>query len=54
MMGPYPTDRKLGLKIAAEAETVEQGIARRAAGGKMPDTYIPSYKTVEKTEEKVE
>jgi reductive dehalogenase len=43
MKGPYPTDRKLGLKIAAEAETVEQGLARRAKGGKMPETYIASY-----------
>jgi len=43
--GPSPTDRKLGLKIAAEAETVEQALARRARGGKMPDTYVPSYLT---------
>ena len=44
-MGPYPTDRKLGLELAAEAETVEEALARRAAGGEMPAMYIPSYKT---------
>ena len=49
MMSPCPTDRKLGLKIAAEAETVEQALARRARGGKMPETYIPSYRNEEKT-----
>ena len=43
MLGPYPTDRKLGLKIAKEAETVAQAISRRNAGGKIPKTYIPSY-----------
>ncbi len=43
LFGPSPADRKLGLKIAAEAETVEQALARRARGGKMPDTYVPSY-----------
>ena len=42
--GPYPTDRKLGLKIAKEAETVEQAKARRRMGGKIPETYIPNYK----------
>lgn len=45
LFAPSPTDRKLGLKIAAEAETVEQALARRARGGKMPDTYVPSYLT---------
>ncbi len=50
MFGPHPTDRKLGLKIAAEAETVEQALARRATGGKMPDTYIPSYAAKEPAE----
>lgn len=48
LMGPCPTDRKLGLKLAAEAETVDQALARRAAGGEMPATYIPSWKTREK------
>ena len=43
LFAPSPTDRKLGLKIASEAETVEQALARRARGGKMPDTYVPSY-----------
>jgi ferredoxin len=43
MMGPYPTDRKLGLKIAAAAETAAEGRARRSTGGKIPETYIPSY-----------
>jgi reductive dehalogenase len=48
MMGPHPTDRKLGLKIAAEAETPAEGRVRRAAGGKIPETYIPSYVDQEK------
>jgi ferredoxin len=43
-MTPHPTDRKLGLKLAEQAETVDQALARRAAGGKMPASYIPSYK----------
>ena len=42
-MKPHPTDRKLGLKMAAEAETVEQALARRARGGKPPATYTASY-----------
>jgi reductive dehalogenase len=45
LFAPSPPDRKLGLKLAAEAETVEQALARRARGGKMPDTYVPSYLT---------
>lgn len=49
--GPAPTDRKLGLKIAAEAESVEQALARRAAGGAIPETYIPSYVTAENENE---
>ena len=48
LFAPAPTDRKLGLKLAAEAETVEQALARRARGGKMPDTYVPSYLAKEK------
>ena len=43
MVGPYPTDRKLGLETAKEAETVAQAKARRKAGGKIPETYIPNY-----------
>lgn len=42
-MAPFPTDRKRGLEHAAEAETVEQALARRARGGKKPASYIPSY-----------
>lgn len=45
LLAPYPTDRKLGLEIAAKAETVEQALKRRAEGGKMPEEYIPSYVT---------
>ncbi|MCZ6763684.1 MAG: Fe-S protein [Alphaproteobacteria bacterium] len=45
LMGPYPTDRKLGIEMAAQAETVDEALARRARGGKMPDTYIPSWAT---------
>jgi ferredoxin len=48
MLGPYPTDRKLGLKIAKEAETVAQAIDRRNAGGKIPKTYIPSFRVDKK------
>ncbi len=44
LMGPYPTDRKQGLVLAAQAKTVEEALARRAAGGAMPASYIPSYK----------
>ena len=47
LMAPYPTDRKLGLELAAQAETVEEALVRRAAGGAMPASYIPSYKTRE-------
>ncbi len=47
LMGPYPTDRKQGLVLAAQAKTVEEALARRAAGGAMPASYIPSYKTRE-------
>ncbi len=43
-LGPYPTDRKLGLKIAREAETVAQAKDRRKAGGEITKTYIPSYR----------
>ncbi|MBT5940272.1 MAG: 4Fe-4S dicluster domain-containing protein [Rhodospirillaceae bacterium] len=50
MMEPCPTDRKLGLKIAAEAETVEEGLKRRAEGGPIPETYIPSYAKKETAE----
>jgi reductive dehalogenase len=41
--GPYPTDRKLGLRIAQEAETVDEAKTRRKLGGKVPETYIPNY-----------
>ena len=50
MMEPCPTARKLGLKIAAEAETVEEGLKRRAEGGPIPETYIPSYAKKETAE----
>jgi reductive dehalogenase len=50
MMGPYPTDRKLGLKLASEAETVEQGLLRRKNGGKIPETYVPSYQSDKKAQ----
>jgi ferredoxin len=40
---PCPTDRKAGLELAAQAETVEEALDRRARGGKIPDMYIPSY-----------
>jgi len=46
LMGPYPTDRKLGLQQAKEAESVEQALKRRATGGKPPETYTASYVTV--------
>ena len=43
LMGPSPTDRKLGLEIAARAETVEQALARRAQGGARPPESIPPW-----------
>lgn len=46
-MGSYPTDRKLGLEIAAQAETVEQSLARRARGEPPSRIYMPSYLTGE-------
>ena len=44
LMAPFPPDRKSGLEMAARAETVEQALARRARGGKIPDMYIPAYR----------
>ena len=44
-MGAYPTDRKQGLEIAADAETVDQALARRARGETPPEVYTPSYVT---------
>ena len=44
LMGPYPVDRKLGLEMAARAETVDQALARRAGGGKMPDIVHPQLR----------
>jgi len=49
LIGPYPTDRKLGLQIAEEAETVAQARARRKAGGKIPKEYIPNYRVDKET-----
>ncbi|HHG84605.1 MAG TPA: hypothetical protein ENJ82_07640 [Bacteroidetes bacterium] len=37
--GPCPTDRKAGLVFAENAESVEQAVARRKAGGKPPAEY---------------
>lgn len=45
LFGPYPTDRKEGLRLAAEAETPDEALARRARGEPMPETYVPSYVT---------
>ncbi|NQV55193.1 MAG: Fe-S protein [Rhodospirillales bacterium] len=36
LMAPFPTDRKLGLKLAREAETVAEALARRARNKKKP------------------
>jgi reductive dehalogenase len=47
LMGPYPTDRKKGLEMAKQIETVEQALERRAKGGKVPSIYTPSYVTQE-------
>jgi reductive dehalogenase len=50
-MKPCPTDRKLGLEMAARAESVEQALERRARGGAVPRMYVPSYeKTTRRTE----
>jgi len=48
LMAAFPLDRKQGLKHAAEAETVEEALIRRANGGEKPATYIPSYESGEK------
>lgn len=45
LIAPWPVDRKLGLEMAAKAETVDQALARRARGDKVPDMYVPSYVT---------
>ena len=41
--GPVPTDRRAGLDIAANAETVEQALARRKRGEKAPVEYSTSW-----------
>jgi len=48
LMEASPTDRKLGLELAAQAETVEQALARRAAGGERPAAYVPSWENKER------
>ncbi|NKB21619.1 MAG: Fe-S protein [Alphaproteobacteria bacterium] len=45
LLAAFPLDRKQGMKHAAEAETVQEALARRASGGEKPATYIPSYET---------
>ena len=45
LKGPYPTDRKKGVEMAAKAETVKAALERRARGGERPEEYIPSYST---------
>jgi reductive dehalogenase len=44
LLAPYPTDRKAALELAAQAETVEQALQRRASGGNIPAMYVPSYR----------
>jgi len=44
LLAPYPTDRKAALELAAQAETVEQALERRAHGGEVPAMYIPNYR----------
>ncbi len=41
--GPVSTDRRAGLDIAANAESVEQALARRAKGGPAPKEYSTSW-----------
>ncbi len=41
--GPFPADRKQGLKFAEEAETVEQAVERRRRGEPAPDSYRVSW-----------
>lgn len=43
LFAPYPTDRKKGLEIAEQIESVPQALARRAKGDKAPAMYTPSY-----------
>ncbi len=38
-VGPFPADRKLGLKFAEEAESVEQAVKRHRDGGPVPESY---------------
>ena len=45
LMEVAPTDRRQGLKFAENAETVQEALARRAAGGKPPKEYKPNYKS---------
>ena len=48
LFAPHPADHKLGLELAARAETVEEAVARVARGGAKPSTYVPSYETAKK------
>lgn len=41
--GPFPADRKLGLKFAEQAESVEQAVERRRKGQAAPDSYRVSW-----------
>ncbi len=41
--GPFPTDRKLGLKFAEEAETVAQAVERKKNGGAPPECYSTKF-----------
>jgi reductive dehalogenase len=51
-VGPYPPDRKQGLKYAAQSETPEQALARRAKGGKVPAMHVlPDWDTLELQQE---
>lgn len=51
LMAPFPIDRKRGMEHAAQAETVEEGLARRARGGEKPAIYTPSYVSKDTTQD---
>lgn len=53
-VGPYPPDRKMGLQYAAQAESPQQALARRAKGGKVPNMHVlPDWDAID-VEQKTE
>ncbi len=47
-VGAYPPDRKKGMQYAAQSESPQQALARRAKGGKVPAMHvIPDWETLD-------